>query len=336
GQDCAVWAKDGATVNIYDGTFIADGLDHPATSADHQDMIYAGSAGIINISGGFFSARSEGAWLLNEKDNSGILTVTGGTFVNWDPANNVSEGANTSFVADGYASIAHYKANGDIWYEVVESSNKTGVVVEEGVSVDFEAETLEGKVTNKGALSVTGGTLTAATAGVVNNGTATLTDVTMKAGSTADYSNITRGDGAETTYNDVDIVSAGGGIAAADGAQVTVNGGSVAVNTKSTSGRYNFYAVGEGTVITINGGEYSFSKSYNQKRAYIYAGEGATVYVTGGTFGAASTRTGYTAGILGDGEVIITGGTFGFDPSAWVADGYQAVKTGDVWVVSAI
>ena len=55
----------------------------------------------------------------------------------------------------------------------------------------------------------------------------------------------------------------------------------------------------------------------------------------GGTFGKASTRSGYTAGILGDGTVIIKGGTFGFDPTKWVADGYEAVKTGDVWVVSA-
>ena len=98
-QDCAVWAKEGATVNIYDGTFIADGLGYTATSADHQDMIYAGTDGNINIYGGFFTARGEGTLLLNEKDNSGVIVVYGGTFVNWNPADNVSEGANTSFLA---------------------------------------------------------------------------------------------------------------------------------------------------------------------------------------------------------------------------------------------
>ena len=90
-------------------------------------------------------------------------------------------------------------------------------------------------------------------------------------------------------------------------------------------------------MITINGGNFAdFTKTtQNQKRAYIYAGEGTTVYVNGGTFGKASTRSGYTAGILGTGNVVIKGGTFGFDPSAWVADGYTAINNnGTYYVVS--
>ena len=123
-KDCAVWANGGATVNIYDGTFICDGLDVAATSDHHQDMIYAGSgsagAGTINIYGGHFEARnSDGAWLLNENDKNGKITVYGGTFVNWNPADNVSEGANTNFVADGYTVIEEVKENGDVWYTVV-------------------------------------------------------------------------------------------------------------------------------------------------------------------------------------------------------------------------
>ncbi len=159
-------------------------------------------------------------------------------------------------------------------------------------------------------------------------------DNDVKAGATGEYAAVSSA-GANTTYNDVNFESLGGGIAATEGSQVTFNGGSVAVNTANTAGRYNFYVVGEGTVVTINDGEFSFSKTLNQKRAYIYAGSGATVYVNGGTFGPASTRSGYTEGILGDGTVIITGGTFGFDPSKWVADGYEAVQNGTTWTVSA-
>ena len=85
----------------------------------------------------------------------------------------------------------------------------------------------------------------------------------------------------------------------------------------------------------IISGNFDFNKTQNQKRAYIYAGEGTTVYVKGGTFGKASTRSGYTAGILGDGKVIITGGTFGFNPTKWVASGYKAVKDGSTWTVVA-
>jgi len=153
-------------------------------------------------------------------------------------------------------------------------------------------------------------------------------------GSPADYGFIADA-GSSLTIDNANINSLGGGVAAVDGAEVTFNGGNLAVNTTSTSGRYLFYTEGEGASITINGGNFSFSKTLNQKRAYIYANAGTTVYVTGGTFGKASTRSGYTAGILGTGTVIITGGTFGFDPSTWVADGYEAVKNGSIWTVVA-
>lgn len=139
--------------------------------------------------------------------------------------------------------------------------------------------------------------------------------------------------GTKVTYNNINLTSYGGGVAAADGSAVTFNSGSVYVDSPSTSGRYIFYAVGEGSTITINGGKFSWDPADNQKRAYIYAGAGTTVYVNGGIFGKASIRSGYTAGILGDGTVIIKGGTFGFDPTKWMASGYKAIKKGDNYVV---
>lgn len=139
----------------------------------------------------------------------------------------------------------------------------------------------------------------------------------------------------KVTINDANITSNGGGIGVAGGAEVIFNSGSVYVDTQSTSGRYIFYAVSEGSTITINGGTFFWDPKDNQKRAYICADEGSIVYVKGGTFGKASARSGYTAGILGVGTVIITGGTFGFDPSAWVAEGYEAVENGETWTVAA-
>lgn len=159
-------------------------------------------------------------------------------------------------------------------------------------------------------------------------------DKKLNAGNSKDYAGIAR-NGATTTYNDVNVISAGGGIGATGGSEVIFNSGSVYIDSESTSGRYVFYTEGEGTVITINGGEFSWDSTDNQKRAYIYAEAGTTVYVKGGEFGKASTRSGYTAGILGSGNVVITGGTFGFDPSTWVAEGYEAVKSGTTWTVSA-
>lgn len=119
-KDCAVWAKDEAVVNIYGGTFICDGLG-TATSASHQDLIYAGANdGTINIYGGRFECKdSDGAWLLNEKDNQGRIKVYCGEFVNWNPADNVSEGEHTNFLASGTA-LLQYQEGEDTIYKVID------------------------------------------------------------------------------------------------------------------------------------------------------------------------------------------------------------------------
>ena len=152
-------------------------------------------------------------------------------------------------------------------------------------------------------------------------------------GSASNYGFIANGEDASITINNAEITSNGGAIGAVNGAEVVFNSGSAYVDTASTSGRYIFYLEGEGSTITINDGTFSWDPADNQKRAYVYAGAGTFVYINGGTFGKASNRSGYTDGILGTGTVEITGGTFGFDPSKWVAEGYKAVKTNNVWVV---
>ena len=158
----------------------------------------------------------------------------------------------------------------------------------------------------------------------------------LTAGSAAAYGFVANGEDASITINNAEITSNGGAIGAVNGAEVVFNSGSAYVDTASTSGRYIFYLEGEGSTITINDGSFSWDPADNQKRAYVYAGAGTFVYINGGTFGKASTRSGYTDGILGPGTVEITGGTFGFDPSKWVAEGYSAVKTNNVWVVKQV
>ena len=152
----------------------------------------------------------------------------------------------------------------------------------------------------------------------------------LEVGNDANYGIFCR-EGSDVTFNDVNIVSGGGAIAVIN-ANATFNSGSVSVASANTSPRYNFYVI-QGSTLTINGGEFSFNK--NLKRAYIHVAAGSTVYINGGTFGAPSTRNDYKAGIMGEGTVIITGGTFGFNPSKWVAEGYEAVKNGSTWTVSA-
>ena len=202
--------------------------------------------------------------------------------------------------------------------------------------VDLSDLTVTDTVANYGNVELVGGTVDVDDCGFENYGEATLTDMTLTAGSASDYGFRGIGSDSVTVLNDVEFVSGGGAIGAANGAEVTVNSGTYHVDSASTSGRYLIYTEGEGTKVVVNGGTYSWDKADNQKRAYVYAGVGTTVEINGGTFGKASTRSGYTAGILGDGSVIITGGTFGFDPTKWVAEGCKAVKEGSVWTVKPV
>ena len=227
--------------------------------------------------------------------------------------------------------------NGVLVEDAVTVEGESRIPAGSDVAIDLNENTLNVAIINNGNVEMTNGTFESDKYGIENYGTATLTNVTVNAGSAGDYGIITQGADAETTLTDVDFTSGGGGVAVVNGANVTINGNTnIAVNSKSTSGRYNIYAEGAGSAVTVNGGTYSFSSTLNQKRAYIYAGEGTTVYVNGGTFGKASTKSGYTAGILGTGDVIITGGTFGFNPTNWVASGYEAVQNGSTWTVQPV
>ena len=116
----AVWAKENATVTINDGTFKV-GAD---ANGDYNDLIYAKDNAKIVINGGFFEAKVP--WSVNGKyyvlnvknDSNATITVYGGTFVNFNPADgdDAKEGAIT--VAEGYKVVSETKSNGDVWYTV--------------------------------------------------------------------------------------------------------------------------------------------------------------------------------------------------------------------------
>ena len=98
---CAVWAYGDAVVNIYGGEFE---IGYPA--GDYNDLIYAKENAQINIYGGvFYNSGKDNSFVLNLKDAdraTAAITVYGGSFYGFNPANNLSEGANTNFVATGY------------------------------------------------------------------------------------------------------------------------------------------------------------------------------------------------------------------------------------------
>ena len=164
-------------------------------------------------------------------------------------------------------------------------------------------------------------------------------DYNITSGSTGSYAFITKGDNASLVL-DASVTSLGGGVSAGNNGKVVFNGQGVDISkyTTSSPARYNFYARTGGEIV-INSGTFKFNSTNNTRRAYVCVEEGGKVIINGGTFGKASTRSDYKKGIRvmdAQSSVIITGGTFGFDPSEWVAAGYHAIKDGQNWVVVSL
>ena len=150
-NDCyAVDVQDStATVTIENGTFIGN---------VHAVYVYEGTA---YIKGGFYSvqqkynvAGKENEFVLNCYDanrNAGTakIIVTGGTFVNFNPADCWAEGAHTNFVAAGYSVISENKANGDVWYTVVKGTGATAGTQTELTNAITSNTTPTGKLTYK-------------------------------------------------------------------------------------------------------------------------------------------------------------------------------------------
>lgn len=122
----AVWAN-GGDVEINGGTYKNGG--------DSCDLIYVSKAGKIEINGGEFVAAGPASGnapgtknpysALNIKDankSTCSITVKGGKFFKFNPADNLSENPKMNFVAAGYVSVAE----GD-WYVVKEDA----IVVDE-------------------------------------------------------------------------------------------------------------------------------------------------------------------------------------------------------------
>ena len=104
---------------INDGNYISNNDAEGYANA----CIYAKGNGKIEIYGGYFKTP-DGTFTLNLHDGSretASITVYGGTFVNFDPSNNASEGPNTNFVAKGYVVKESTDEQGNKIYTVVKA-----------------------------------------------------------------------------------------------------------------------------------------------------------------------------------------------------------------------
>ena len=101
----AIWASKAGCEVTLEGLDVSQKITH--TDDPQMDMIYA-SGGTITINSGNFVSGTP-AWTLNCNDTSykngtANIIVKGGTFANFDPANNEAEDKGTNFVAAGYVS----------------------------------------------------------------------------------------------------------------------------------------------------------------------------------------------------------------------------------------
>ena len=118
-NDCyAVDVRDGSTVTITSGTFNGN---------IHAVYVLEGTA---IIQGGFYSVQQKypdnakadefvlNCYDANRANGTANIVVTGGTFVNFNPADCQAEGKDTNFVADGYKVVTEPHGS-DTWYTVV-------------------------------------------------------------------------------------------------------------------------------------------------------------------------------------------------------------------------
>jgi hypothetical protein len=136
----------------------------------------------------------------------------------------------------------------------------------------------------------------------------------------------------EVEINDIVLNSERGGLNV-QGGKVTINSGSITTTSYKTNIGYLVYAESEEScTVIINGGDFRYIQGY-YRHGVLYAGQNASIVVNGGTFskgGSNTTRTKWITAANG-GTVTIYGGTFEFDPSDFVAEGYKAIQGTDGW-----
>lgn len=214
------------------------------------------------------------------------------------------------------------------------------------LALNMNTSTLEKKgesdyaIVNKGDLSITGeGTILSNMYGSIENwGKLFIDNLNIEVTGIKYGFHVKSG---EVEINNLVLKAQRGGINV-QGGNVTINSADVKFSSyksgSTVSNGYAIYAVGQNSNVVINGGDFRYTGKNNKQRI-LCAQDGATIIVNGGTFGKGSTNTSNwfweydskTSDSVPAGTITIYGGTFEFDPSAFVADGYEAVKGADGW-----
>ena len=121
------------------------------------------------------------------------------------------------------------------------------------------------------------------------------------------------------------------GIFAGNGANVVFENGKINHKPERSS-RYIFCARYDAT-ITVKDGTFTNDR---EKNTFFWA-DASTIIVEGGVFNGVKSMSDRVCGVTTNGgKIIIKGGTFNFDPTNWLAEGYTATKSGSTWTVSKL
>lgn len=144
GYRMAVWAYDDAVVDINGGYFYNKQLN-----SGTSNLIYVMDRAVVNVAGGKFETAMLDAQgtslLLNIFDAdraTAKINITGGQFVNFDPADCVSEGAHTNFLAAGYKSVK----KGDSYVVMPENQSIVATAAELDEAIAAVAEGVKSEI----------------------------------------------------------------------------------------------------------------------------------------------------------------------------------------------
>ena len=99
----SIWAHDKSHIIINGGEFITN----DDVNGDANHCIYASGGSLIEIKGGLFYSNGSSEWLINCQDNTDSqIIITGGTFIDFNPSDCISEGEHTNFVPEGYMVVS--------------------------------------------------------------------------------------------------------------------------------------------------------------------------------------------------------------------------------------
>ena len=130
------------------------------------------------------------------------------------------------------------------------------------------------------------------------------------------------------TLNNVTIESARHAVRVDGDVEVTINGGTYAVNPTTVKTLHALNVSGNATVNVYDGTFVGPKGTTADSGSAVTAQAGATVNIYGGTFSGGKNNT-----LSAKGTLSVYGGTFDQDPTSYVANGYRAVKAGDLYYV---